>query len=159
MAQRLPRTRKHLQSECIHSGKLTVKFSSGHGINGAQQSQTIPYNGSMNFTSWDANPGCDPIFGVPTDVKCYAVSSGGEIYNQSGANLGGPGNMPEASRTGTWTETGSITVTKTLPLTPRRINAGTSSCTYRFHPTVLRELLPATFPIRLARAYETYEKW
>jgi hypothetical protein len=31
--------------------------------------------------------------------------------------------------------------------------------TYRFHPTVLRELLPATFPIRLARAYGTYEKW
>ena len=80
-----------------HSGKLQVKFTSGHGINGTMQLETIPYNASMSVQSWDANPACDPIFGLATDAECLLESSGAETCNQSGANLGSPAQPPSKS--------------------------------------------------------------
>lgn len=69
-----------------HTGHLQVKFP--HSLNGTMQNQTIPYNGSMNLTAWDANPNCDLLFGNPSDPECQVTASGNEHCDQSGANLG-----------------------------------------------------------------------
>jgi hypothetical protein len=72
-----------------HTGKLQVTFP--HGVSGTMQTQTIPYNGAMNLSSWDAGTECDPLFGNPNDPSCAPMSSGGAQCNQTGANIENPG--------------------------------------------------------------------
>lgn len=85
-----------------HRSTVKAWFSSGHGINGSKSPsvETIVWNGAMNNQFFDVNPGCDPLWGVPTDVECIVESSGGETCLQSGAGIGGVPQPPTPSRSG-----------------------------------------------------------
>jgi hypothetical protein len=51
----------------------------------------------LNANSWDASPGCDPLFGDPADPECQDSATGSVLCSQSGENMASPPQPPAES--------------------------------------------------------------
>jgi hypothetical protein len=75
-----------------HTATLQVKFP--HGIWGVKGTDAKPPAQQVNANSWDASPGCDPLFGDPADPECQDSATGSVLCSQSGENLASPPQPP-----------------------------------------------------------------
>lgn len=71
-----------------HTVKNRVHFTSGHGIQGQQQSSTQVYTNNIEVSASDYNPLCDPFVGLSGDIECQMIEETDSVCNQSHEDLG-----------------------------------------------------------------------
>ena len=79
-----------------HNSYAKVNFP--HGIGGQQNGQDVIWNQAINYNFWDAAPLCDPFIGDLNDPECVPTTTGDSMCEQSGTDLGSPGEAPQPQK-------------------------------------------------------------